>query len=62
MWRALLAAGWRPSGDDYQPSNITFSLLAPWEGGRLKKRAKHQAMAERALVDLQEWMKSRGLP
>ncbi|HVY29717.1 MAG TPA: methylenetetrahydrofolate--tRNA-(uracil(54)-C(5))-methyltransferase (FADH(2)-oxidizing) TrmFO [Polyangiaceae bacterium] len=39
--------------DDYQPSNITFSHIAPWEGARLKKRAKYEAMAERALRDLE---------
>jgi methylenetetrahydrofolate--tRNA-(uracil-5-)-methyltransferase len=41
--------------DDYQPSNITFSHLAPYEGTRLKKRAKYEVMAERALRDLVEW-------
>ena len=45
--------------DGFQPSNITFSHLAPWpqEAGakRLKKRAKYQAMAERALADLGVW-------
>jgi methylenetetrahydrofolate--tRNA-(uracil-5-)-methyltransferase len=40
------------NADDYQPSNITFSHLAPHEGPRLKKRAKYEAMAERALRDL----------
>jgi methylenetetrahydrofolate--tRNA-(uracil-5-)-methyltransferase len=39
--------------DDYQPSNITFSHLAPWDGKRLKKRDKYEAMAERALRDLE---------
>ncbi len=38
--------------DDYQPSNITFSHIAPWDGKRLKKRDKYEAMAERALRDL----------
>ncbi len=38
--------------DDYQPSNITFSHLQPWDGQRLKKRAKYEKMAERALGDL----------
>lgn len=42
--------------DDYQPSNITFSHLPPWDGPRLKKRAKYAAMAERALVDLGAWI------
>jgi methylenetetrahydrofolate--tRNA-(uracil-5-)-methyltransferase len=39
--------------DDYQPSNITFSHLLPWDGRRLKKREKYEAMAERALRDLE---------
>ena len=42
--------------DDYQPSNITFSHLAPHEGPRLKKRAKYEAMAERALRDLDAFL------
>ncbi len=40
----------------FQPSNINFSLLAPWEGSRLKKRARYQAMADRALEDLERWL------
>jgi methylenetetrahydrofolate--tRNA-(uracil-5-)-methyltransferase len=43
---------------DYQPSNITFSHIPPLEGTRLKKRARYEAIAERALVDLAEWMRS----
>jgi methylenetetrahydrofolate--tRNA-(uracil-5-)-methyltransferase len=41
---------------DYQPSNITFSHIAPWDGPRLAKRAKYEAMAERALSDLACWI------
>jgi methylenetetrahydrofolate--tRNA-(uracil-5-)-methyltransferase len=41
---------------DYQPSNITFSHIAPYEGRRLKKRAKYEVMAERALKDLTLWL------
>jgi methylenetetrahydrofolate--tRNA-(uracil-5-)-methyltransferase len=49
--------------EDYQPSNITFSHIAPWEPRtlpngkpeRLAKRAKYEAMAERALEDLSRW-------
>jgi len=49
--------------EDYQPSNITFSHIAPWEARvlpngkveRLAKRAKYEAMAERALSDLAAW-------
>ncbi len=42
--------------DDYQPSNITFAHLPPWEGSRLKKRAKYEAMAERSLQALTQWI------
>jgi methylenetetrahydrofolate--tRNA-(uracil-5-)-methyltransferase len=44
--------------DDYQPSNITFAHLPPWEGKRLKKRAKYEAMAERSLTDLKAFQES----
>ena len=40
----------------YQPSNITFSHIAPWTESRLKKRAKYEAIAERALRDLDAWI------
>jgi len=43
----------RRNAADYQPSNITFSHIAPWDGKRLKKREKYEAMAERALRDLE---------
>jgi methylenetetrahydrofolate--tRNA-(uracil-5-)-methyltransferase len=43
------------ASQDFQPSNITWSLLAPWEGRRLRKRARYQALAERALRDLDQW-------
>jgi methylenetetrahydrofolate--tRNA-(uracil-5-)-methyltransferase len=49
------------NAEDYQPSNITFSHLAPWDGKRLKKREKYEAMAERALTDL-EGYKRQVLP
>jgi methylenetetrahydrofolate--tRNA-(uracil-5-)-methyltransferase len=45
----------RRNAENYQPSNITWSHVAPWEGPRLHKRAKYQAMAERALADLRHW-------
>lgn len=43
-------------GEDYQPSNITFSHLPPWDGPRLPKRARYEAIARRALVDLAAWI------
>jgi methylenetetrahydrofolate--tRNA-(uracil-5-)-methyltransferase len=42
----------------YQPSNITFSHLPPWEGPRLGKRPRYEAMAQRALDDLGRWLES----
>lgn len=51
----------RRDAQSYQPSNITFSHLPPWEGPRLQKRAKYEAMAARALQDLRTWMKEQGL-
>lgn len=50
----LLTQLCRPT-DDYQPSNITFAHLPPWTESRLKKRAKYEAMAERALAQLRAW-------
>src|SRR5262249_20188965 len=46
----------------YQPSNITWAHLPPLEGGgkKLKKRDRYEAMAERALGDLEEWKKRIG--
>ncbi len=42
----------------YQPSNITWAHFPPMEGTgrRLKKRARYEAMAERALMDLGRWL------
>jgi methylenetetrahydrofolate--tRNA-(uracil-5-)-methyltransferase len=42
----------------YQPSNITWAHLPPLVGGgrRLKKRERYEAMAERALSDLEGWL------
>ena len=42
----------------YQPSNITFSHLPPWEGPRLGKRPRYEAIAQRALEDLGRWLES----
>jgi methylenetetrahydrofolate--tRNA-(uracil-5-)-methyltransferase len=42
----------------YQPSNITWAHIPPLEGQtrKLKKRARYDAMAARALVDLEAWL------
>lgn len=53
------------NAERFQPSNITFSHLAPWadEPGtkRLRKRARYEVMAERALADLAVWARGAGL-
>jgi methylenetetrahydrofolate--tRNA-(uracil-5-)-methyltransferase len=40
----------------YQPSNITFSHIPPFENRRLKKRERYTALAERALHDVDAWI------
>jgi methylenetetrahydrofolate--tRNA-(uracil-5-)-methyltransferase len=48
--------------DRYQPSNITWAHLPPLPNRRLKKRDRYEAMAERALRDLDEWLATERLP
>ncbi|MBI4700346.1 MAG: methylenetetrahydrofolate--tRNA-(uracil(54)-C(5))-methyltransferase (FADH(2)-oxidizing) TrmFO [Deltaproteobacteria bacterium] len=47
----------------YQPSNITWAHLPPLEEGdrRLRKRARYQKVAERALMELDSWLHEAGL-
>jgi methylenetetrahydrofolate--tRNA-(uracil-5-)-methyltransferase len=45
--------------DSFQPSNITFAHLPPWEDRRLGKRARNEAIAERALLDLERWVREQ---
>jgi methylenetetrahydrofolate--tRNA-(uracil-5-)-methyltransferase len=56
----LTHLGRKPDGSKarYQPSNITWACLPPLEGAsrKLKKRARYDAMAERALRDLGLWL------
>jgi len=42
----------------FQPMNINFGLFPPLEG-RFRKRQRRQAMAARALADLDAWLGSR---
>jgi methylenetetrahydrofolate--tRNA-(uracil-5-)-methyltransferase len=44
----------------YQPSNITWAHIPPLEGAsrRLAKRDRYEAMAQRALRDLEAWRAS----
>jgi methylenetetrahydrofolate--tRNA-(uracil-5-)-methyltransferase len=53
----LSQAGAAASGPrDYQPSNVTWAWLPPLGDRRLKKRARYEAMAQRALSDLASWL------
>jgi len=48
----------RDPNDDFQPSNVMFSMVPPIEGRRLNKRARRDAQSERALQDLGAWLSS----
>jgi methylenetetrahydrofolate--tRNA-(uracil-5-)-methyltransferase len=52
---SLLSHLSRPS-DDFQPSNVVWSMFPPYEGKRLGKRDRHLALAERALCELDPWL------
>lgn len=47
----------------YQPSNITWAHFPPLvgTGKRLKKRERYEAMAQRAIADLEVWQRAVGL-
>jgi len=42
--------------DGYQPTNITFGIMAPLERAPKRKVERKQAIAERALAALDDWM------
>ena len=46
----------RTPHDDFQPSNVMWSMVPPIEGRRLPKRARRDAQSERALQDLGAWL------
>jgi len=61
----LTQLGRVPPSGSYQPSNITWAHLPPLEQvgkKKLRKRARYEAMAERALVDLAGWLAAIGAP
>jgi methylenetetrahydrofolate--tRNA-(uracil-5-)-methyltransferase len=45
----------------FQPSNITWACLPPHENRRLKKRDRYAALAERALVAIDGWLRDAPL-
>jgi methylenetetrahydrofolate--tRNA-(uracil-5-)-methyltransferase len=48
----------REPNDDFQPSNVMFSMVPPVEEPRRGKRARRDAQSERALQDLRVWLSS----
>jgi methylenetetrahydrofolate--tRNA-(uracil-5-)-methyltransferase len=46
----------RDPNDDFQPSNVMWSMVPPVEGRRMKKRARRDAQSERALQDIEAWL------
>ncbi len=46
----------RSPNDDFQPSNVMWSMVPPIEGKRLNKRARRDAQSTRALQDLGAWL------
>jgi methylenetetrahydrofolate--tRNA-(uracil-5-)-methyltransferase len=45
----------------YEPSNITFGIIPPLSGAPRGKKLRNHALSERALADLDGWMRSRAL-
>ena len=41
---------------DYQPSNITFGIMAPPDAALTRKQERKAAISQRALQALDEWM------
>lgn len=52
---ALLRYPVNAAADSYQPMNITYGLFPPLEKRIRKRRDRRQAMADRALSDLESW-------
>lgn len=51
----------RREAERFQPSNITWACLPPPPDRRLRKQERYQRMADRALADLDAWLRSAPL-
>ncbi len=51
----------RTEREDFQPSNVHFGMFEPMDT-KLRKRAKKQAMAERAIKDFKQWLITNQIP
>lgn len=47
----------RTPNEDFQPSNAMWSMVPPLQGRRMSKRVRRDAQSERALQDLQSWLR-----
>ncbi|HET8668278.1 MAG TPA: FAD-dependent oxidoreductase, partial [Terriglobales bacterium] len=45
----------------FQPANITFDLLPPWEAKIRDKKERHRLQCERALQEFTEWIQAPAL-
>ena len=59
---ALLNYPVNASPENFQPMNITYGLFPALEKRIRKRRDRRQALADRALADLELWHTNRGLP
>jgi methylenetetrahydrofolate--tRNA-(uracil-5-)-methyltransferase len=59
---ALLNYPVNASPENFQPMNITYGLFPALEKRIRKRRDRRQALADRALADLELWRTNRGLP
>ena len=50
----------RKKSDRFQPTNIVWSMFPPLENSKLYKRARYEALAVRALEDINEWVNTIG--
>lgn len=59
---SLVAYATSPETTDYQPMHVNFGLVPPVEGGKKRsKRDRYQLYSDRALADLDAWMR-RNMP
>lgn len=56
---SLVAYATNPNTQPYQPMHVNFGLVPPIEGGKLRKRERYRAYAERAREDLRAYLAQR---
>ena len=59
---ALLSYTATATAESYQPMNITYGLFPPLEQRIRKRRDRRQALADRALQDIQNWSSGAARP